>query len=276
MTTEEICAVLKKSIVKLLVIDSRSGDVVSQGSGVIIDCNGFVLTANHVIEDFLKGASYHIIGIPHEGGPRRFYTRAFGGITFQIGDQDHISPLAVDLAILFPLERANCTPIRLEDDVPPEGSWITMAGFPEDLRTPLDIAERFKSDKVTGPKAIEKIKEFSYSIIPWVMFKHGIIGGVFHIYSGNTQADVLGSMLSFPMHAAEYWIDNTYARGASGGPVVNSDGRLIGIITETGETSTSDLTGTMSFPIPSGSTRVLSHKLITWSVPELTKHFTTQ
>jgi hypothetical protein len=146
-----------------------------------------------------------------------------------------------------------------------------MAGFPEDLKTPLDIVEKFKSQKLTGPRAIEKIKEFSYSIIPWIMFKHGIIGGVIHIYAGRMQADVLGSVVSFPLHAAEYWIDNTYARGASGGPVVNSEGSLLGIITETGETSTTDLTGTLSFPVPSGSTRVLSHKLITWSISELKK-----
>lgn len=47
------------------------------------------------------------------------------------------------------------------------------------------------------------------------------------------------------------------------------NGDLLGIITERGETYESDSMDTISFPVPSGTVRVLSHKLLTWSLVEL-------
>ena len=103
------------------------------------------------------------------------------------------------------------------------------------------------------------------------MVKHGIIGGVFHIITPNMRTKLLGESISFPLQAAEYWVDNTYAKGASGGPIVDMEGRLLGIITERGITYESDAMNTITFPVPSGTVRVLSHKLITWSLDEIKK-----
>lgn len=271
MTKIEVTDLVKKSLVKLVIIDQQSGIISCQGSGVVINSKGFVLTAYHVVSSLLNNPSQVIMAIPYAGGRSLYYSPIFGGITFQIGDQKFISPSIVDLAILAPLQPVNIPPLNLLQDIPKEGTEIIMAGFPEDLKSPLDIADKFIKESVGDKNKLEKIKEFSRSIIPWIMVKHGIIGGVFQIVSPNLKTELLGESKTFSLQAAEYWIDNTYARGASGGPIVDMNGNLLGIITERGETYESDFMDTISFPVPSGTVRVLSHKLITWSLEEIEK-----
>lgn len=269
MTKTEVTDIVKKSLVKIVVIDKNSGNVLSQGSGVVVNDIGFVLTAYHVVSSLANNNSDIIMATPYTGGKSLFYSLIYGGISFEIRGQDQISSMLIDLAILVPLQPTNLPPISLMDDIPKEGTDIIMAGFPVDLKTPLDISEKFKKESVGGLNNINKIKEFTHSIIPWIMVKHGIIGGVFHIVTPNMKTELLGESVSFSLLAAEYWVDNTYAKGASGGPIVDMEGKLLGIITERGITYESDFMNTITFPIPSGTIRVLSHKLITWSLEEL-------
>ncbi|MBO8131980.1 MAG: trypsin-like peptidase domain-containing protein [Candidatus Marinimicrobia bacterium] len=273
MTKVKVTDIVKKSLVKIVVIDNKTGKVYSHGSGVIVNESGFILTANHVVSSQVKDKSKSILAIPYIGGGAFSCIYKFGGISLGIQGQKFISPLNIDLAILAPLKPHKVPPISLSQDIPKEGTEVIMAGFSEDLRLPLDLPENIDKSAVGGQENINKIKEFSYSIIPWIMVKHGIIGGVFHIISKNFKTKFFEKQISFSLKAAEYWIDNTYARGASGGPVVDMDGNLLGIITERGETYESDLTQNILFPIPSGTVRVLSHKLITWSLEELTKRW---
>ncbi|MBA7556060.1 hypothetical protein ES705_48757 [subsurface metagenome] len=250
-------------------IDKNSGNVLSQGSGVVVNDIGFVLTAYHVVSSLANNNSDIIMATPYTGGKSLFYSLIYGGISFEIRGQDQISSMLIDLAILVPLQPTNIPHISLMDVIPKEGTDIIMAGFPVDLKTPHDISEKFKKESVGGLNSINKIKEFAHSIIPWIMVKHGIIGCVFHIVTPNMKTELLGESVSFSLRAAEYWVDNTYAKGASGGPIVDMEGNLLGIITETGIIYESYLTNIITFPIPSGTIRVLSHKLITWSLEEL-------
>ena len=80
------------------------------------------------------------------------------------------------------------------------------------------------------------------------MVRHGIVGSVQKIQINDN------------INGATYWIDNAVTYGASGGPVVDSFGKLIGIISEKGVTDGVDSENS----VPSGSTMALSHKLITW------------
>lgn len=216
MTKIEVTDIVKKSLVKLVVLDQKSGQVISQGSGVVINHLGFILTAYHVVSSLSNNNAQIIMAIPYGRGGSLFYSLIFGGISFNIRNQKYISPTIIDLAILAPLQSLKIPPISLRQDIPSEGTEIIMAGFPEDLKSPLDIADKFKKEAVGDQNNLEKIKEFSNSIIPWIMVKHGIIGGVFHIVSPNLETELFGESRSFSLKAAEYWIGNTYARGASG------------------------------------------------------------
>jgi len=269
MTTVEVTDKVKKSLVKLVVVDNKTGKILSQGSGVVVSDLGFILTAYHVVSSMASNSNIIAMAIPYSGSGSKYYSLIFGGISFEIRDQNYIKPTVVDLAILSPLQKNSIPPIPLREDIPREGTEIIMAGFPEDLKAPLDISEKFDKNTVGGQNNLMKIQEFSNYIIPWIMVKHGIIGGVFHIVTPEMKTELFGELKSFSLQAAEYWIDNTYAKGASGGPVVDMDGNLLGIITERGETYESDFMETIRFPVPSGTVRILSHKLITWSLEEL-------
>jgi hypothetical protein len=269
MTKAEVTNIVKRSLVKIVVIDIKTGRIISQGSGVVVNRLGFILTAFHVVSSMQGNNSQVAIAIPYGGGGTMFYSLIFGGISFEVREQNYIKPALIDLAVLAPNQPVSIPPIAMMQVVPTEGTEVIMAGFPEDLKPPLNFSEHLNKDAFSNKNDIERIKEFSRYIIPWIMVKHGIIGGVFHIVTPNMSAELLGSSVTFPLQAAEYWIDNTYARGASGGPVVDMDGNLLGIITERGETMESDFMETFSFPVPSGTVRVLSHKLLTWSLQEL-------
>jgi len=272
MTKIEVTDIVKKSLVKLVVIDRKTGKVYSQGSGVVVNEAGFILTAHHVVASLERDQSKAVLAVAYSGGSF-ICGLLFGGISFEMRGQKFITPVNIDLAILAPLQPHKIPPISMHQDIPKEGTDIIMAGFPEDLRLPLNLPDNFDKTTVGSQQNMNKIKEFSHSIIPWIMVKHGIIGGVFHIIANNITTELLGERITFPLKAAEYWIDNTYARGASGGPIVDMEGNLLGIITERGETYESDLMETITFPVPSGTIRVLSHKLITWSLEELTKQW---
>lgn len=265
MNKLKVTELVKKSLVKIAVIDKKTNKVRNQGSGIIINEFGFVLTAYHVVSSVENEENIAMI-IPYRGSPY-YAIFSFGGLTNDFGFDNIVKPSKMDLAILTPLSLVSTTPIKFSDEIPIEGIDVIMAGFPIDLKNPFDFSERIDETKVGGKLNLDKIKEFSNMIIPWIMVKHGIVGGVYHIYISNFHSDILDK--PFPLHAAEYWVDNTYAPGASGGPVVNMKGQLLGIITERGETNESDFTDTIVFPVPSGTVRVLSHKLITWCIEKL-------
>lgn len=271
MNKVQICDRIKDSLIKVFVAD-EAGAIISHGAGTVIHQRGLVLTANHVLCSRRGKPSGRIFGMPYRGGPVIPFQIAMSDFGFNMGGTDMVRELNIDLAILRGPQNRPWNPIPLEQNIPNEGSDVIMAGFPEDLKTPLDIVDNIKMPDHSTVRDLDHLREFSSSIIPWVMFKHGIIGSVFNIYVKHCEFEMFGSKLSFPLRGAEYWVDNASVRGASGGPVVTDEGTLIGIITETGETIASDATGTVSFPVPSGSTRVLSHRLLTWGIEKLNEN----
>lgn len=268
MNKREICHHLKDVLVKIISLDESSA-MVSQGTGVLIDKSGLILTANHVIKKSSLTSKRRLVAIRFRGGPPLSLNVVFENIEFVIPGQDELGPLKIDLAIVASTVSGTFPCIEIEEDIPAEGTDILMAGFPEDLKPPLNFSDSLRTDKPEQKVKQEKIRHSASSRNRWLMFKQGIVGCVFPIHIGHSKFHVADSIITQSIEAAEYWIDNSSARSASGGPVVNMSGKLLGIITETTETNASDLTGSLTFAVPSGSTRVLSHKLITWSLSEL-------
>jgi hypothetical protein len=123
-----------------------------------------------------------------------------------------------------------------------------MAGFPDDIKLPLNFDKALNFDNQDLKEKKYEIESFLKNSIRLLMVRHGIIGSVQKIQINNN------------INGATYWIDNAVTYGASGGPVVDSSGKLIGIISEKGVTDGVDSKNL----VPSGSTMALSHKLITW------------
>jgi len=260
MDKKEICKKIKKATKKIILLSN--GKVVNTGTGVIIKNDGILLTANHVVNNFKK--------IPN---PRIFViftdeTRGIVHMEYEImlSDVTHdsnlqfIKPVEIDLAILRPKQKIDLGDnyIELEKLEIEEGEDVIMAGFPDEIKLAFDFYSLldFNNPELAQKRTeIENMLNLSMSLM---MIKSGMIGAIHKI---NLNGKFCSKDVS--IRGCSYWIDNASTYGASGGALVNSNGKLIGIICQKGETA---LLSIPNIKIPSGSTMALSHKLITWAL----------
>jgi CBS domain-containing protein len=120
-----------------------------------------------------------------------------------------------------------------------------MAGYPEDVHLP------FSFDRILNPvnPQIEAQRfnlDFARRLL---MVRSGMIGNISGVdineeYSGHI-----------------FYIDNALHPGASGGPVMNYDGKMVGIITERAITSV-PYEDTPNLRVPSGAAVALTPRII--------------
>ena len=128
------------------------------------------------------------------------------------------------------------------------------------LELPLNFDKSLNFDNHELKEKRFEIEGFVKSAMRLIMIRSGMVGSVQKInISGN--CDFSDFKKSISVSGATYWVDNAVTYGASGGPVVDYSGKLIGIISEKG--ATAGLSDSEKL-VPSGSAMVLSHKLITW------------
>jgi len=247
MEKKEICRNIKEAIRKITI---TSNDVIeSLGTGIVINSSGFLLTANHVVSDYLVSSNKIFVS-----GIKDTYTIEYKPFFFNVSidmkQKEFLKPIIIDLAILEPLSKIKTESfIKLSDDIVTEGEDIIMAGFPDDIKPPLNFGQALNFDNQNLKEKKYEIEIFFKKSMRLLMVRHGIVGSVQRIKINN-------------INGATYWIDNAVTYGASGGPVVDSSGKLIGIISEKGLTDGVDSENL----VPSGSTMALSHKLITWKL----------
>lgn len=262
MNKIELCKKIKKVVRSIIVVDGNNPEKIETGTGVVIDSNGTILTASHVIKGFSKPK---IIVRGLENVPQTFYSPYLSDIHLNI-TEDYIRPLEIDLAILKPKERLeNITYLELAKEISEEGEEVLMAGFPDEVKLPLNFNEYLNFDNPKLKEKEEEIKKFFFMFTRLLMIKSGMIGSVQKInINDTTWTDIKGIEKKINTQGASYWIDNGCTYGASGGLVINSEGKLIGIICEKGMTFQNDI----EIKVPSGSTMALSHSLITWRLEE--------
>lgn len=246
MEKKEICKNIKKAIRKITI---TSDDVIeSLGTGIVINSSGFLLTANHVVSDYLVPSNkIFVSGIKDTRIIE--YKPFFFNVSIDMKQKEFLKPIIIDLAILEPLSKIETESfIELSDDIAKEGEDIMMAGFPDDIKPPLNFDQALNFDNQNLKAKKYEIENLFKNSMRLLMVRHGIVGSVQKIKINDN------------INGATYWIDNAVTYGASGGPVVDSSGKLIGIISEKGVTDGVDSENL----VPSGSTMALSHKLITW------------
>jgi len=275
MNTIKICSKLKETTY-FVNIFGHEGEPLnpetdySVGSAVAINDKGDLLTAAHVIdprlslrkppwskikEDLIDPNTIILAMNNHAKLPKLNQYRLFGGITW-LTTPSVKEPLLIDLAILRPLEpQSNIPYLKIRKNPTLLGTKVLIAGFPDDMELPFKLAYNYEPN-FEIPE-VNKIHDQRLRIAKkLLMIKSGMIGSQNHATLTDGNLTLEGEV---------FYIDNELHSGASGGPVVNTNLEVVGILTERAITSMST-DDTPRLKIPSGSSvafspRFIQHKL---------------
>lgn len=260
----ELCDKIKKVVRKLVLFDGQQITGIS-GTGTIISSDGVLLTANHVVAPLTKLAQPRVVAYGMEDIPVLEYRPLLMDVALNINMPEYMKPLSIDLAILEPLiPGENLEYLELNNEIAKEGTNVLMAGFPDEISPPLHFDTIINFDNPDLAKEKERVLVFMQTFMRFLMIKAGMIGS---IQKTNVSGKFQGPRHELPISAqgAVYWIDNTSNPGASGGPLVDFSGKLVGIICERGSTKQKISEG-LTLKVPSGATMAISHQLITWGL----------
>jgi hypothetical protein len=256
MTKAELCALLKKTVCRVLI---RDGEVTSAGSGVVVSGSGTVVTAQHVIAANGKQKHGTLTVNIHGAEPTEYVIGSMVWPGIDIGQPSLLRPLPIDLAILKPTRHLNMPDyLRLRDDIPAEGTDVMLGGFPDDILLPFMFNEAFEVMNPDMNTMSTEIERFYKHVIRPMLCIDTMLGSVVPI-----NATLNGKAFS----AATYTTPIGFTYGGSGGAVVDTDGRLVGITIRKGITEARMLRihadgGTLQ-RLPTTTGYALSHRLIT-------------
>jgi hypothetical protein len=255
MNNEDLCNLLKENT--YLVNVYLDSELISQGTAICINENGDLLTAAHVISGKLPVQEKDILNIRiearAEGKSFEPYSMVTCGLSFSL--PMFIQPITIDLSVLKNQLSVDNRPfLKIKKTVPKIGESVIMAGYSDEVYTPFAIEKNldynykdFQGHQEEIQSAFEKWMRFS-------MYKSGMIGRVYPINIKDSSND-----LDFT--ANTFYVDNGMHSGASGGPVIDKQGNLIGVITQRAITSLSTSINP-ELEVPSGSTIAISPNTI--------------
>jgi hypothetical protein len=242
-----LCEKLKHVVYSINVI--QSGHLVSSGSGVAINERGDLLTAAHVISGNLppRDVDLHDLVVQAKSESTAFDNYSIVCCAISITIDQLKTPIVLDLALLKNNNSINDRQfLPISSIQPAHGINILMAGYSDEIELPFSFDKKidFSLPYMKGHEG--KMQEVMHMWLRLSVIKSGMIGraSAFNI-NDNT-------LTGFTMY-----IDNGMHSGASGGPVINEDGELIGIITQRAITSFSTRENP-GLKVPSGSTLAIS------------------
>lgn len=258
MNTVAICEMLERTTYALEVY--QGDEKYSEGSGFCWNENGMLITAAHVItgrtpikEEDWRDPEVKILARTKDSDYMQ-YEPALCGITVNFPGPLK-EPLQIDLALLKPVEpRSGVDNLEIAyERWPRAGTPVLMAGFPDELETPLLWTKAINYEYPPIKEAAGETERIVERVGQLLMVKSGMIGHV-----SDISFDPDGSGVK-TLEAGVYYIDNAMHSGASGGPVVDERGMVIGTISKRAVT-------TVAFPelespnkeLPSGSAMAVS------------------
>jgi V8-like Glu-specific endopeptidase len=269
MNKIKICRQLEKTV-RRIVVDNGS-KIISAGTGVIVSSDGTMLTANHVIADQDVGLFNGKILVSGLGDNKSEleYEPVVHNLKLDVKQGDFLKPINLDLAILRPsIPVKKIEYVKLQKKLSQDGSEIIMAGFPDDLELPFGFVDYFNlsnPDMVSVKEAMDK--RFKY-FFRQLMFKSGMVGHAPEITFNDLDVSGLKirNLTKINTCGAIYWLDNHLTYGGSGGPVVNKNGELVGILCKKAMTNEKDKLPGGIEKLPSGTGMALAHQLISWAL----------
>jgi hypothetical protein len=255
-----LCKKIKGALRHIIIDDGKK--VTSAGTGTVINENGYILTAKHVVAyggKFYQGQLIVTSSSSKQDCEYEYFSDP--KLAIDINQPNLLKPFEIDLAILKPKQHIQTEFLELFQGKAPVGTDVILAGFPDDVDIPLNFIESFNLMNPDMNDAKEGMdKRFIY-YMSRPLFKKGMIGSMTPISIDDSGKDI-------KISGASYTIDTDLTYGGSGGPIVAMDGSLLGVILRKGFTAAKELqiqhkTQNIVEKIPSGTGFGLSHHLIT-------------
>jgi hypothetical protein len=224
--------------------------------------SGLLLTARHVVSN---GKQFYCQPVPclHNQAlePKLYRPITGADLSVDTGAKE-TKPLPIDLAVLAPVEPDGkpCAYLPLRRDLLEVGHDVIVAGYAKDITHPFFIDELADTRTFEGMD-MKKLLQQSYGLRQ-LFAKKTMIGARWGLTMNNypTQGTTV--------RAAQYFYGTDLVEGASGGPVVDMDGKVAAIISRRGtaelagyEIPTTD--GRSLSTLPTGSGTAFSHNLVT-------------
>ncbi len=157
--------------------------------------------------------------------------------------------IQIDVAILVPKQSEVSLPHLVVNANSPElGDEVFMAGFPDELILPFQIDKILKKDFVGVSEFLDSMQKGYMADMTGPLIKRAVVGNIRRIQASNPSQTI---------NCDVFYLDNGMHSGASGGPVVNPNGEVVGLITQRAITSASQLEDP-NLSVPSGSTICIS------------------
>ena len=224
------------------------------GSGVAINAKGDLLTAAHVVtgripirRDDIFDFTVIIVAKTKTGTFIRYHPVRCG-----IGIQNPLmkEPVTIDIALLRPVaEQMNVPFLQLNREPVKVGLEVLMAGFPDDMELPLSFDQALDKERPDVRSLLPGLQIARHQLL---MVKSGMIGFENRVVLSDGKLTLDGQV---------FYVDNQLQTGASGGPVVNQNAEIVGIITQRAITSV-PYQETPNLRVPSGSTVAISPRFI--------------
>jgi len=261
MNRNDLCKLIAEATYSIVGFDA--GEKFTSGSAVAFNSQGDLLTAAHVITNRLP-IKNEDVNDPNctwiakaKTGRHYEYKPLLCGIAAQ--NEYLREPLTVDLAVLRCLEkRSDVAYLPLSSSGIKIGDEVLMSGFPDEMELPFkfDQAFNYSHPEIRDHKGmLLKALDLTRRLL---MIKAGMIGNSTRFEFIDGDNCIQGEF---------FYVDNAMHSGASGGPVINGKGEVVGIITLRAVTDAS--TGEIRrLEIPSGSTVAVTSQTIARYIPK--------
>lgn len=263
MNKKDICKNLEQNTYRIKSYDED--ELINEGTGFCFNNRGCLITAAHVIDngkpltdDEVKNNKI-LVKASRKNDKYNRYNINLCGIRIDWPNGPFREDIIIDLAVLNPADPImNAPHLKIADKTPKVGADVIMAGFPDELEFPLLInkkIDRKHLNKVQSKKQVDKNLDYLQGML--IMQKSGMIGFSEDLVIDPQKGD------GFKLNIGINYIDNAMHSGASGGPVVNNECKVVGVITKRAVTGISypDLDNPNQ-EIPSGSTLSITPKTV--------------
>ena len=257
-----LCELLRETTYLVFVFlgsNAAQSELIGSGTAVAVNSRGDLLTAAHVVTTRLPVRAEDIkdpnlvILAKRKSGTFSRYGSPLCGLSVDLVGGPLTGPLTVDLAVLRPVEaQRDVEFLPMSTRAPIVGESVLMAGYPDDIELPFTFDQMLSASSIQV-QAQRVNLEISKRLM---MIRSGMIG---HSAGVTINQEFVGDF---------FHVDNVLHSGASGGPVLDSKGEILGILTKRAITRV-PFEETPRLRVPSGAAVAITPRILLPKLREL-------